>query len=110
LWALDNEIWRVHYAKTLEEWRQRFEAVRGTVVDMYDERFARMWEVYLSSCEYVFSHGSSHVFQIQLGRERNSVPLTRDYLREAKVELLNKEAEWLPKIAASTRQALDGEP
>ena len=48
LWTLDNEIWRVHYAKTLACWRESFAAVRDQAVQNYDERFARMWELYLS--------------------------------------------------------------
>lgn len=108
LWTLDCEIWRVHYARTLAEWRRRFETVRREVIDMYDERFVRMWEVYLSSCECVFSHGASHVFQIQLGRERDAVPLTREYISPAKEALLAREAEWLPRLSASTKAALNG--
>lgn len=108
LWTLDTEIWRVHYAKTLAEWRARFDAVRGQAVEMYDEKFARMWELYLSSCELVFSHGASMVFQIQLGRERDAVPLTRDYLVAEKTRLAAKEAEFLPGILGSTGAALDG--
>ena len=108
LWPLDNEIWRVHYAKTLAEWRRRFEAIRPQAVEMYDEKFARMWEIYLSSCECVFSHGASLVFQIQLGRERDGVPFSRDYLVENKAKLRENEAEIVERLAASARQALGG--
>ena len=108
LWPLDNEIWRVHYAKTLAEWRRRFEAIRPQAVEMYDEKFARMWEIYLSSCECVFSHGASLVFQIQLGRERDGVPFSRDYLAENKAKLRENEAEIVERLAASARQALGG--
>ncbi|MEM7059530.1 MAG: cyclopropane-fatty-acyl-phospholipid synthase family protein [Pseudomonadota bacterium] len=107
LWTLDNEIWRVHYAKTLEVWRKNFDAVRDKAVEMYDEEFARMWELYLSSCECVFSHGASCVFQIQLGRERDGVPLTRDYLAANKQALRAREAEVLDQIIASGPAALD---
>jgi cyclopropane-fatty-acyl-phospholipid synthase len=87
LWTLDCEIWRVHYAETLRHWRQRFMARRGEVVAMYDERFARMWEIYLSAAECAFRHGSSCVFQIQLGRRRDAVPLHRDYIGAAEARL-----------------------
>ncbi|MFK7944876.1 MAG: class I SAM-dependent methyltransferase [Paracoccaceae bacterium] len=106
LWTLDCEIWRVHYAKTLEEWRHRFDAIRPQAVDKYDEKLARMWELYLSSCECVFSHGASMVFQIQLARERDAVPLTRDYMATEKTRLAARETEFLPAILASTEQAL----
>ncbi|MEM9059595.1 MAG: cyclopropane-fatty-acyl-phospholipid synthase family protein [Pseudomonadota bacterium] len=108
LWTLDNEIWRVHYARTLEEWRHRFAAIRPKAVELYDEKFARMWELYLSSCECVFSHGASMVFQIQLGREREAVPLTRDYLADVKEKLRAREAEYLSDLAKSAKEALDG--
>lgn len=87
LWTLDAEIWRLHYARTLAEWRTRFMAQRGEVVAMYDERFARMWEIYLSASEGAFRYGSSCVFQIQLGRRRDAVPLSRDYILAAEARL-----------------------
>ncbi len=87
LWTLDTEIWRVHYAYTLAAWRERFLANRDRVVGMYDERFARMWEIYLSACENAFAYGSSCVFQMQLGRNRDAVPLSRGYMAEAEARL-----------------------
>ncbi|MEM7744689.1 MAG: cyclopropane-fatty-acyl-phospholipid synthase family protein [Pseudomonadota bacterium] len=107
LWTLDCEVWRVHYARTLAVWRAQFDAVRPQAVEMYDERFARMWELYLSSCECVFSHGASMVFQIQLGRERDAVPLTRDYIDEAKARLAAREADRCEALAASAQQAME---
>lgn len=92
LWLLDCEIWRVHYAKTLRCWRQRFMAEREQVIKMYDERFARMWEFYLAASECAFEYGSSNVFQLQLGRERDSMPLHRDYLTQNKNALMAKES------------------
>ena len=80
LWTLDVEVWRRHYGYTLREWRNRFDANRDQAVAMYDEKFARMWEFYLAACEGVFMHGSSNVVHLQLGREADGVPLTRDYL------------------------------
>ncbi|MEM9370800.1 MAG: cyclopropane-fatty-acyl-phospholipid synthase family protein [Pseudomonadota bacterium] len=102
LWTLDCEIWRMHYAHTLRAWWDRFQAARPKVVEMYDERFARMWEVYLASCDCVFRYGPSCVFQIQLGRERDGVPLTRDYLASEKAALAAKEAKILDPLLASS--------
>jgi cyclopropane-fatty-acyl-phospholipid synthase len=107
LWSLDIELWRVHYAKTLAEWRRRFMAARERAVAMYDERFARMWEIYLSGCELSFSHGASMVAQYQLGRARDAVPLTRDYIADAKAALRAREAE-VGEIACSASRALGG--
>ncbi|HET7410805.1 MAG TPA: cyclopropane-fatty-acyl-phospholipid synthase family protein [Paracoccaceae bacterium] len=107
LWSLDIELWRVHYAKTLAEWRKRFMAVRGQVVDMYDDRFARMWEIYLSGSELSFTHGSSMVAQYQLGRTRDAMPLTRAYLGPAEERLRAREVE-IGEIACSASRALGG--
>ncbi|MEF2550121.1 cyclopropane-fatty-acyl-phospholipid synthase family protein [Aurantimonas sp. A2-1-M11] len=82
LWVLDVEVWRKHYGFTLREWRRRFAANRAEVVKLYDERFARMWEFYLSACECVFMYGSGNVVQIQIGRERDGVPISRDYISD----------------------------
>jgi cyclopropane-fatty-acyl-phospholipid synthase len=87
LWLLDCEIWRAHYATTLQHWRENFLACRNEVVAMYDERFARMWEFYLAACECAFRFGSSNVAQFQLGRERDSMPLSRDYIEAEKHRL-----------------------
>ena len=107
LWPLDIEIWRLHYARTLAEWRARFEAVRPRVVEMQGERFARMWELYLCAAECSFRYASSLVFQVQLGRERDLVPLTRDYLGPAKAALAARET-GAAESAAAAKVALDG--
>ena len=80
LWVTDVEILRLHYADTLREWDRRFQANRARIAELYDERFCRMWEFYLVACETVFRHGSGMVFQMQLSRRRDVVPLTRDYI------------------------------
>ena len=106
LWLTDCEIWRVHYAETLLEWRKRFEADRPAIEAIYDEKFGRMWEFYLAVCEGAFRYGASNVFQMQLARERDDAPLTRDYIADAKAALKAKEAEFMPAILASTGKAL----
>jgi cyclopropane-fatty-acyl-phospholipid synthase len=109
LWNLDTEVWRVHYAPTLRAWRERFEARRDDVETMYDPRFARMWEFYLAACECAFAYGSSNVLQLQLGRERDAVPLHRDYVQPAEAALAEREPEALARIDAATREVF-GEP
>lgn len=52
----DIEVLRLHYADTLKAWRRRFNANRGRVAAIYDERFCRMWEFYLALCEAGFRH------------------------------------------------------
>ena len=80
LLTTDIEVLRLHYAETLRHWRQRFAANRDTIAALYDERFCRMFEFYLSSCELGFRAGSMAVFQIQLAHRQTAVPLTRDYI------------------------------
>ncbi len=79
LWVTDLEFLRLHYADTLRVWADRFEANREQVAAMYDERFCRMWEFYLISCETMFRTGAQQVFHMQLARERDAVPVNRDY-------------------------------
>lgn len=78
----DIEVLRLHYAETLKAWRQRFMANRDRVAAIYDERFCRMWEFYLAACEAAFRHAGLIVFQIQLSKRIDSVPLTRDYISD----------------------------
>jgi cyclopropane-fatty-acyl-phospholipid synthase len=78
----DVEILRLHYAETLREWRRRFMAAREQVLELYDERFIRMWEFYLASCEVSFRRWGFMVWQIQLSRRVDAVPMTRDYIQD----------------------------
>jgi len=80
LYVTDIEVQRMHYAFTLKEWQRRFQARRGELVEMHDERFCRMFEWYLAGSEYAFRNMGHVVFQIQLARRQDAVPLTRDYL------------------------------
>ena len=76
----DIEVLRLHYAETLKRWRERFMAQRDDVLKIFDERFVRMWEFYLAGFEASFRHLGLTVFQIQLAKTLDAVPLTRDYL------------------------------
>jgi len=80
LWTTDIEILRMHYALTLEQWQVRFAANRAEIARLYDERFCRMWEFYLAGAEMDFRHLGGMVFQIQLAKSIDAVPLTRDYM------------------------------
>ena len=82
LWVTDVEILRVHYAETLRHWYERFQENRHHARALYDERFCRMWEFYLATCEMLFRQGDLMVFQIQLAHGRDAVPLTRDYITD----------------------------
>ena len=82
LWVTDIEVLRLHYAETLREWSRRFSRHRGRIQALYDERFCRMWEFYLAASEVAFRNLDQMVFQIQLARSKDAVPLTRDYIHE----------------------------
>jgi cyclopropane-fatty-acyl-phospholipid synthase len=89
----DIEILRLHYAYTLQAWRERFLAHREEVLKLYDERFCRMWECYLALSESAFRWQDAVVFQVQLARRNDVVPLTRDYIAGREAAL--KEAEGM---------------
>jgi cyclopropane-fatty-acyl-phospholipid synthase len=80
LFVADVEILRHHYADTLKNWRERFLANRDKAKAIYDERFCRMWEFYLSGSEASFRWQDLMVFQIQLTRRNDTLPVTRDYI------------------------------
>lgn len=76
----DVEVLRLHYAETLKEWRRRFLANTQRIAQKYDDRFIRMWDFYLAVSELSFRYGEHVVFQIQLAKQQDAVPLTRSYL------------------------------
>jgi cyclopropane-fatty-acyl-phospholipid synthase len=76
----DIEVLRLHYADTLRAWRKNFLANRERAMALYDDKFCRMWEFYLGGSEVSFRHLGMVVYQIQLTRRQDAVPLTRAYL------------------------------
>jgi cyclopropane-fatty-acyl-phospholipid synthase len=80
LLVTDIEILRLHYAETLKAWRERFLAHREDVERIYDRRFVRMWEFYLTASEMSFRKQNLMVMQIQLTRKQGVTPMTRDYI------------------------------
>jgi cyclopropane-fatty-acyl-phospholipid synthase len=86
----DVEIWPLHYAHTLRAWRERFMARRAEAAALYDERFCRMWEFYFAGSEAAFRHDRQFVFQIQLARHQDAVPMSRNYIAEAEADLRSR--------------------
>ena len=76
----DMEVLRLHYSHTLRHWKERFLGKREKVLELFDEKFLRMWEFYLVGCEMAFKWGDQVVFQLQLTKNFTSVPNTRDYI------------------------------
>jgi cyclopropane-fatty-acyl-phospholipid synthase len=83
----DIEVLRLHYAYTLRAWRRRFLARREEAKRLYDERFCRMWEAYLAMSESAFLFQDAVVFQIQLARRNDTVPITRGYIADREASL-----------------------
>lgn len=83
LWLTDFEMLRLHYAKTLAVWNERFQARRAEIAARFDEQFCRMWEFYLQLNVAAFQHRSLVVFQMQIAKQNDTVPITRDYMYES---------------------------
>src|SRR3954471_12524664 len=81
--ASDVEMLRLHYACTLRHWLERATRARAKIEALYDARFFRMWEFYLAGGIVLFESGAGCNYQIQYVRDRNAVPITRDYMIEA---------------------------
>jgi cyclopropane-fatty-acyl-phospholipid synthase len=78
----DIEVLRIHYAETLKAWRERFACNRAKISELYDERFCRMWEFYLAASEASFRRDGMVVYQIQMTKRLETLPITRDYMLE----------------------------
>ncbi len=93
LMIFDIEVLRLHYAKTLQHWADRFRANRDKAKALYDERFCRMWEFYLTGAKYAFLYEHHVVWQIQLAKNVYALPqITRDYIAEREKELRARES------------------
>ncbi len=78
---LDIENLRLNYALTLDEWLKRFDANVTTIEKMYDEKFVKMWRLWLASSSASFRYGENDLMQIVFSKGiNNDLPLTRDYL------------------------------
>ncbi len=83
----DVEVLRLHYAETLKAWRERFMSRRSEAVALKGEEFCRMWEFYLAGSEGAFRHQGMMVFQAQLVKRIDALPITRDYIFETEQRL-----------------------
>jgi cyclopropane-fatty-acyl-phospholipid synthase len=94
----DIEILRLHYAETLRAWRARFMARAEEARRLYDDRFVRMWEFYLAASEMAFRHQGLTVFQIQLAKRIDAVPVTRVYIARGEERLRKRERKSPPPL------------
>jgi cyclopropane-fatty-acyl-phospholipid synthase len=103
----DVEVLRLHYAETLKHWRERFLANRDKAKALYDERFCRMWEFYLAASEASFRWQDLVIFQIQLTRRNDVLPITRDYITEAE-QRMSADAAPTQRPRKRKRQSQNG--
>lgn len=108
LWLTDFEMLRMHYAMTLAAWDERFQARRAEIAERFDERFCRMWEFYLQLCETAFKHRSLVVFQMQIAKRNDTVPITRDYMYPARSKAEADSAKAAKKPETGTRRSSTG--
>ena len=81
---LDIENLRLHYVRTLEHWLERFERSAEKIAANFEDRFVRMWRMYLSASIATFRVGGLQLFQVVFARESNNdVPWTREHLYRA---------------------------
>jgi len=76
----DIEVLKLHYSYTLRHWKENCIKNKGQIIKMFDEKFFRMWEFYLASCESAFKWGDQVVYQLQLTKNYTSTPIIRDYI------------------------------
>lgn len=98
LWTTDVEVLRLHYARTLELWRQRFLANLHRLEEGHDARFVRMWEFYLAASEMSFRYFGFMIFQIQLAADVSALPVTRGYMDDEDESRFDVEAEVAPRL------------
>jgi cyclopropane-fatty-acyl-phospholipid synthase len=79
--VLDVENLRLHYARTLRHWLERYEGAIDTVRAMFDEHFVRMWRLYLAGSIAAFETGTLQLFQVLFTKQgNNAIPWTREYM------------------------------
>ncbi len=101
----DVEILHLHYAETLRCWRERFVSQWDKARNLYDERFCRMWEFYLAASEVMFRTGLMNNFQIQMVRDQQAVPMTRDYMFEEEERLRRIDSGRRHLVSVPTAQS-----
>jgi cyclopropane-fatty-acyl-phospholipid synthase len=78
---VDIENLRLHYATTLDRWAERFENNACKIASMFDEKFVRMWRIYLNGSAAAFRNGDLRLYQILFTRGLNNhLPMTREHL------------------------------
>ena len=80
LTTTDVQVLKFHYAETLKRWRYNFYDNLDKIKEIYDEKFCRMWDFYLSSSQASFEESTLVIYQLQLSKDKKTVPDSRNYL------------------------------
>ncbi|WP_281285257.1 class I SAM-dependent methyltransferase [Alkalicoccus halolimnae] len=81
LYLQDVESLRLHYAKTLDSWASRFEKHVPGIEQMHDERFVKMWRLYLQSSAAFFRLGGLDIHQFVFTKGvNNELECTRKHI------------------------------
>jgi cyclopropane-fatty-acyl-phospholipid synthase len=102
----DVEVLRLHYAETLRAWRERFVRNRARAIEIAGEQFYRTWEFYLAGSEAAFRHQNLVVFQIQLTKRVETLPMLRDYMVAAERRLAAIDGRLGPRTGIAVRRPL----
>lgn len=82
-YLIHMESLRRHYARTLDEWYKNFIECKDILPEKYDDKFKRMWGLYLSGCASAFRTGNIDVVQYVLSKGvNNKLPMTDEYMYE----------------------------
>lgn len=78
--TLDAENLRLHYNRTLLCWDKNYREHMDQIREMFDERFVRMWDLYLAACAATFHNGIIDLHQVLFSNGiNNDVPMVRWY-------------------------------
>jgi len=99
LWVCDIESLRYDCAPTLASWQQNFIKNRGTIAGILDQRFCRLWEMWLARSELAISQGSHVEFCALVSPTRDAVPIWRDYITDGEGILMKREKIWNKNLA-----------
>ena len=104
---MDVEAMRFHYSHTLEEWYNRTVMHRAEIEAMYDPQFYRMWLYYLAGAEQSFRHGGMVNWQILYVKDRDAIPMTREYIEEEAARLRAAEEPPVWRFDPVAREAAE---
>ncbi len=93
--VLDVENLRLHYAKTLEHWLEKYEQESDTIREMFDDEFVNSWRLYLAGSIAAFLIGDLQLFQISfVNTHNNNIQWTRDFLYSDNETKTRQEPKW----------------